>query len=408
MPYILLFISLFSFLPLQLQGQKKVSFSFDLEDVEIGGKATLSLASGKESFTLDTSGGKILLTQKGKGEEVGLKMVLVEELSELSQETFLKTFSALDNTDIQKGSLPFDQVSSFIFNGAYLLDHPSGTLSMNWTGTKSIVNTGNIGFEVRKEGETASSFLIPIEVILMDSDNDRIPDISDICPNKKGTLENHGCVEKPKRIQAPKKDSLLPNNESEDLYPDSLGNLTDTEIPIVNQNNIILGYLSRNWIFLSLSGFATHLVAIFLLIGTMGISFLSSKIKKRIERFIALLENGPTAFAVLFLAGVSISYMSLSSLPYSHCPLWLLLFLTWILYPLSIVLGLLSLATIFKFLKEDNYLVDLLLLGLLATIVLIILFSPSFGLLSSGDYADFLAEKEAIISKLFPYTGGGW
>ena len=206
-----------SVLPLQLQGQQKVSFSFDLEGIEIGGKTTLTLTSGKESFTLGTSGGKILLTQKGKGEEVGLKMVLAEELPELPQETFIKTMSALENTDIQKGNAPFDQVSSFVFNGAYLLDQPRGTLSMNWTGTKSIVNTGSVAFVVKKGGEPVSRFSIPIEVVLLDSDGDEVPDVADKCPDEKGVPKEEGCKPKktPKQERPRKKPTASPKVKAE-------------------------------------------------------------------------------------------------------------------------------------------------------------------------------------------------
>ena len=165
--------------------------------------------------------------------------------------------------------------------------------------------------------------------------------------------------------------------------------------------------LDSGWQFLSISGFISHLLVLLLAISFMGGSLLRKKkltTLQLLERFVIPHTNLQLR---LLIAAFVISYSSLTYLPYPHTPLWVLLLLTWIIFPLGMSYGWFAWLGLLKEedVKKGRVFKDPEFPGLFVGLVAVIcffVFKPSLG------ESEFFREKKAITNSLYsflPETG---
>lgn len=158
--------------------------------------------------------------------------------------------------------------------------------------------------------------------------------------------------------------------------------------------------LELGWPLLSVSGFVSHLLALLLAISFVGWSLLGKKkwtTLQLLERFVIPHTNLQLG---LLISAFIISYSSLTYLPYPNTPLWVLLLLAWVIFPLGMAYGWFAWLGLVKEeeVKEGRAFKDPefpgLFIGLVAVICFFV-FKPSLG------ESEWLKEKSFIVESLF-------
>ncbi|MEM9718051.1 MAG: hypothetical protein AAGA10_02310 [Bacteroidota bacterium] len=185
-----------------LHAQQNVRFGFTIDSVEVKGNARVSFTSGDQDFSLSKQGEKIIVNQKTKEGEVGLKMRLT--LIPFSVEDNMKGTQALGKAKffIQKKSsqhpISYTLGNEDLLGGDVILD-----MKMDWTEAQAVLNKENVVFEIKEKeiDKPSAKVSIPFEINLLDADADGVPDAMDDCPKDKGALKDKGCPPKAPKAQ---------------------------------------------------------------------------------------------------------------------------------------------------------------------------------------------------------------
>ena len=155
------------------------------------------------------------------------------------------------------------------------------------------------------------------------------------------------------------------------------------------------------WQFLSVSGYVSHFLVFILAIAFVGWSFFKKKKSSTLELLDRWVIPHTNLQLGLLISAFVISYNSLKHLPYPHTPLWVLLLLTWVIFPLGMAYGWFAWLGLLKEedVKKGRAFRDPEFPGLFVGLVAVIcffVFKPSLG------DSEFLREKKAIANSLFP------
>ena len=158
--------------------------------------------------------------------------------------------------------------------------------------------------------------------------------------------------------------------------------------------------LDSGWHFLSVSGFVSHLLVLVLALGLVAWGVLGKgkqPAHQLLEEFVTSHTNLQLG---MLLAAFVISYFSLNHLPYPNTPLWVLLFLTWIVFPLAMAYGWLAWLGLLRDaeLRKNRAFREVEFPGLFVALVVVIsffVFKPKLG------DSDFLREKQEVVANLY-------
>ncbi len=158
--------------------------------------------------------------------------------------------------------------------------------------------------------------------------------------------------------------------------------------------------LDSGWPFLSVSGFVSHML-VFLLALTLVVWGLLGKAKQPAHQLLEEFVSSNTNLQLgMLLAAFVISYFSLNHLPYPNTPLWVLLLLTWIVFPLAMFYGWLAWLGLLRDeeLRKNRAFREVEFPGLFVALVAAISFFVFKPKLSDSD---FMGEKQEVVASLY-------